>query len=194
MRSEILKIIKKLIFSTLCFMIIPGGAFLFAASSASEVELYMNNVFQKQTGISFEGDVYLPIEQLPENFYALFLKESDKTVRIYKPNVNLVLLDDQGRLFGKVKNATPIKFSTLVQVDNLKTEISDLKIIITDPSEKTETIDSQSIKDQKDYFWFKSSEFTYTFETKGSYVIQVSLKDTNSKKWFPVSRIQVLAF
>ncbi|MNN91707.1 hypothetical protein D3C81_2098550 [compost metagenome] len=79
-------------------------------------------------------------------------------------------------------------------MDNLKTEISDVKITITDPADKTETIDTEQIKNTEDHFWFKSAEYTYSFNTKGAYTVQVYFKDTDSKKWFPVSELAIFGF
>lgn len=73
----------------------------------------------------------------------------------------------------------------------MKTEISDIKLTITDPTDKTETIDNQQIKKSEENFWFKTNEFTYSFNTKGTYTIQVFFKDVDSKIWFPVSEIDV---
>ncbi|MRN52267.1 hypothetical protein [Paenibacillus monticola] len=183
--------INKLLFLVLGLMILPG-TMLYAASSQSEVSVYVNNVVQKQSGILSEGEAFIPAEQLSENLYGLLsVEESGNTVRIYKPNVNTTLLDDKGGIFGKVKSPARITFSTLVQVDNLKTEISDIKITITDPADKTEVIDTQQINNKEENFWFKSVEFTYNFNTKGSYAILVYFKDINSGKWFPVSEIRI---
>lgn len=76
-------------------------------------------------------------------------------------------------------------------MDHLKTEISDIKVVITDPADKTETIDAQQIKNSEENFWFKTNEYTYSFTTKGTYTIQVFFKDVASKKWFPVSEIDI---
>ncbi|MHA6532879.1 hypothetical protein [Paenibacillus sp. BAC0078] len=184
--------LKKLIFSTVILMMITGGTLLYAAAGKSDIAVYVNNVLQKHSGLLSEGDAYLSIEQLPENLHAvLSWDESGKEVRIYKPNVNMVLLDDQGKIFGKVRSAASSTFSVLVQVDHLKTEISDLKITITNPLGKIDTVDNQQIKEKKDSFWFKSAEYTYTFTEKGNYSIQVYIKDSTSKSWFIVSEMQI---
>ncbi|MNW65662.1 hypothetical protein D3C74_440610 [compost metagenome] len=103
----------------------------------------------------------------------------------------MVLLDDQGKIFGKVRSAASNTFSVLVQVDHLKTDISDLKITITDPLNKTDVVDNQPIKEKKDSFWFKSANYSYTFNEKGNYMIQVYIKDSSSKSWFIVSEMQI---
>ncbi|WP_379154356.1 hypothetical protein [Paenibacillus sp. sgz5001063] len=183
---------KKLVFSTLCLTVISGGTLLYAASGKSDIAVYLNNVLQKQSGLLSEGEPYLSMEQLPENLHALmFWDESAKEVRIYKPNVNMVLLDDQGKIFGKVRSEESSTFSVLVQVDHLRTEISDLKITITDPLNKTATIDNQAIKEKKESFWFKSAEYSYAFKEKGNYMIQVYVKDSSSKSWSIVSEMQI---
>lgn len=183
--------IKKLIVLVLCVMILPA-TMIHASSNQSEVSVYLNNVVQKQSGLLTEQGLFLPAEQLSENLLALFsLDESGKTIRIYKPNVNMVLIDNDGKIFGKVKIPSRITFSTLLQVDNLKIEISDIKLVITDPTDKTEIIDNQQIKEKGENFWFKSTDTTYSFNTKGTYTIQVYFKVIDSGKWFPVSEIDV---
>ncbi|AZS13985.1 hypothetical protein [Paenibacillus lutimineralis] len=189
-----MKKIKKIFFLLLCFMILQSGTILFAAVNKSEISFYLNNVFQKREGLIINGDILLSTEQLSEDLFALFSSdELGETVRIYKPNVNLVLLDNNDQVFGKVKSNNRVTFSTLVQVDNLKTKISDLKITITSPAGKTETISSEQIKDSTEYFWFRSENFTYTFSTKDNYIIRVYFKDMDTKKWSPVSEIQIIA-
>lgn len=103
------KIIKLTILA-LCIMILPG-TMIYAASNQSEVSLYFNNVVQKQAAVISEGDILLPVEQLSKNLFALIaLDETSKTVRIYKPNVNMVLLDNNGEIFGKVKALRGLPF------------------------------------------------------------------------------------
>lgn len=183
---------RKLAVSTLCLMMISGGTLLYAAAGKTDISVYVNNVLQKNPGLSSEGEAYLPLDQLPDNMHAILsYDESAGTVRIYKPNVNTVLLDDQGKIFGKVRSGASSTFYALVQVDHLKTDISDLKITITDPSGKTETVDNQQITEKKENFWFKSAAFTSNYTDKGNYMIQVYLKDTVSKKWFIVSELQI---
>lgn len=183
---------RKLAVSTLCLMMVSGGGLLYAASGKTDLSVYVNNVLQKHPGVSSEGEAYLPLNQLPENMQAIVsYDESAGTVRIYKPNVNTVLLDDKGTIFGKVRSAASSTFYTLVQVDHLRTDISDLKITITDPAGKTETVDNQPITEKKDSFWFKSAAYNYTFTDKGNYTVQVYLKDTATKKWFLVSELQI---
>ncbi|MBA9086610.1 hypothetical protein FHR92_003090 [Fontibacillus solani] len=190
-----MKNLKKIIFILCSLMILQSVTILYAAANKSEISLYLNDVLQKREGlISDDGDVLLSTAQLSEDLFALFSPgKSGEPTRIYKPNVNLVLLDENDKAFGRVKSTNRITFSTLVQVDHLKTTISDLKIVITSPEGKTETIASQEIKDTNEYFWFISDDFTYTFNSKGNYAIKVFFKDNDSKKWFPVSEIQVVA-
>lgn len=182
---------KKRVLAAAALLMISGGTMLYAAPGKNEIAVYLNNVLQKQSGILSEGDGYLPAKQLAENVQALLSwDESAKAVRIYKPNVNLALLDDQGKIFGKVRSGVSNTMTVLVQVDNLKTDITDLKIVITDPLGKTKNIDNQAIKEKKESFWFKSAEFTDSFTEKGNYKIQVYLRDAASKEWFNVSEIQ----
>lgn len=186
--------IKKILFLLFCFMFIQSGTILFATVNKSEISLYLNDVLQKREGLIINGDILLSTEQLSEDFFALFSPdELEETVRIYKPNVNLVLIDKNDKIFGQVKSSNRLTFSTLVQVDNLKTKISDLKITITNPAGKTVTLSSEQIKDSTEYFWFRSEDFTYNYSSKGNYVIRVHFKDLSTKKWFPVTEIQIIA-
>ncbi|MBT2291701.1 hypothetical protein J7E73_21740 [Paenibacillus albidus] len=150
-----MKAMKKTIILIFGLLILSEGTLLYAASGKSAVAVYLNNVLLKQSGITSEGKVYLPAEQLSEDMNVLMsVEKSGQTVRIYKPNVNTVLIDDKGR-------------------------------------NKTETMDIQQIKEQKENFWLKSADFTYIFNTKGAYAVQVYFKDMESKQWFPVSEIQI---
>lgn len=186
---------KILYFLLLCFVFLQCGTILFAAANKSEISLYLNDVLQKREGLIINGDILLSTKQLSEDLFALYsMDESGETIRIYKPNVNLVLLDENIKIFGKFKSARRITFSALVQVDNLKTQISDLKITITNPTNETEIMSYEQIQDSTEYFWFRSEDFTYNYSTKGNYAIRVHFKDTNTNKWVQVSEIQVNAF
>lgn len=100
----------KLTVLVLCIMVLPG-TIIYAASNQSEVSFYFNNAIQKQAAILSEGDILLPAEQLSKNLFALItLDETSKKVRIYKPNVNMVLLDNNGEIFGKVKVLPALHF------------------------------------------------------------------------------------
>ncbi|MFC6653196.1 hypothetical protein ACFSQ7_44800 [Paenibacillus rhizoplanae] len=183
---------RKLAISTMCLMLVSGGGLLYAAAGKTDLSFYVNNTLLKQPALSSEGGVYVPVDQLSENMQAIVsVDESAGTVKIYKPNVNTVLLDEQGKIFGKVRSDTSNIFSALVQVDDLKTDITDLKITITDPAGKTEVVDNQPITEKKDSFWFKSAAYNYKVTDKGNYTIQVYFKDTASKKWFIVSELQI---
>ncbi|GGF92001.1 hypothetical protein GCM10010912_41230 [Paenibacillus albidus] len=187
-----MKAMKKMIILIFGLLILSEGTLLYAASGKSAVAVYLNHVLQKQSGITSEGKVYLSAEQLSEDLNVLMsVEKSGQTVRIYKPNVNTVLIDDKGGIFGKVKIDDRITFSALVQVDHLKVDISEIKILITNAENKTETMDIQQIKEQKENFWLKSADFTYSFNTKGAYTVQVYFKAMDSKQWFPVSEIQI---
>ncbi|MEK4518324.1 hypothetical protein NSS64_23790 [Paenibacillus sp. FSL H8-0122] len=183
---------RKLAISTMCLMMVSGGGLLYAAAGKTDLSFYVNNMMLKQPALSSDGGVYVPVEQLSENMQAIVsVDESAGTVKLYKPNVNTVLLDEQGKIFGKVRMDTSNTFSALVQVDDLKTDISDLKITITDPAGKTDIVDNQPITEKKDSFWFKSAAYNYKVTDKGNYMIQVYFKDAASKKWFIVSELQI---
>ncbi|MBW7453980.1 hypothetical protein ACFOLF_11205 [Paenibacillus sepulcri] len=175
-------------------MILSGGTVIYAASNNSAIAVYFNNVLQDREGLLSEGEAYLSVDQLSDTSHTLVSwDESRNTVNIYKPNVNIAVLDDDQKIFGGVKGGSRNTFTVFVQVDNLQTDISDLKIEITDPNDETKTIQTQHIEDKKEKFWFRSSEFDYTFSAKGDYPIRVYLKDTASKDWFPVGELQIPA-
>ncbi|UQZ35024.1 hypothetical protein C2I18_16735 [Paenibacillus sp. PK3_47] len=184
--------LRKTVLGAVCLMTLSGGTVLYAASGKSEIALYLNNVLQKQTGLLSEGVPYLPVKQLAGDLHALLsLDESGQTVRLYKPNVNLVLIDNKGKIFGKVRSGIDTTFSVLVQVDHLKTDISDMKILLIDPAGTVKTIDNQPIKEKSESFWFKSVEFSDSFNAKGAYTIQVYMKASAAKEWSVVSEMEI---
>ncbi|MOA03280.1 hypothetical protein D3C78_1227770 [compost metagenome] len=178
----------------LVVLTLSSGTILYAASKTADIAVYFNNIVQKQGGLVSDGEAYLSLQQVTENMHGMYSwNDSTKTAKIYKPNVNIVLMDDQKRIFGSVKSTTRNTFSVFVQVDNLQTEISELKIAITNPNKDTETIETQAIDEKKKNFWFKSSDFTYKFDAAGNYPVRVYFKDKASKEWFLVSEIQINA-
>ncbi|WP_150266389.1 hypothetical protein [Paenibacillus tepidiphilus] len=186
-----MKKMTKLSVLTLLLLSLSGGSVLYAASGDSELAVYLNNKLLKQSGIITGGKAYLPAEQLPDNLhFILATDDSGKSVRIFKPNVNLVLMDGEGQIFGKVRSGVSNKISALVQVDSLETEISELKMTLTDPAGKTVTLDSRQIKEKGSSFWYKSAEYTNSFEVKGIYAIEVFFRTAAANGWTAVAEIQ----
>ncbi|WP_151735897.1 hypothetical protein [Paenibacillus tengchongensis] len=174
----------------LSLLSLTGGTALYAAAGDSEMAVYLNNRLLKLTGIQSGGKMYIPLEQLTDNLHVMQdAGSSNKAIRIYKPNVNLALIDGKGGIFGKVRSGASNTFSVLVQADSLETEITELKITLTDPAGKTSMIDSRKIS-ENDSFWFKSAEYTGSFEVKGSYSIQVFFRPGAENNWAAVAEIQ----
>lgn len=56
--------IKKKVLAAVCITMISGGTMLYAAPGKPDIAVYLNNVLQKQAGLSVDGETYLPAQQL----------------------------------------------------------------------------------------------------------------------------------
>ncbi|MCQ6561071.1 copper amine oxidase [Paenibacillus mendelii] len=167
-----------------------GGSLLYAMSN--DVKIVVNNTEQSSKAVLIDGKVYVPLSQLTnEQQVMLNWDEEQSKLNIYKPNVHLTTLSAKGA-FGNVPKGTH-SISVLAQVDNLKTDISDLKITITTPQNKEKLIQSLDARGSKTNFWFLTDTTEYNFDKTGNYYVRLYMKPTFSKEWFLVSEKQIIA-
>ncbi|UVI29596.1 copper amine oxidase [Paenibacillus spongiae] len=171
-----------------------GGSLLYAMSN--DIKIFVNNSEQSSKAVEIDGKVYVPLNQL-SNEQQVMLKwdEEQNKLNIYKPNVHLTTLSTKGA-FGDVPKGThPI--SVLAQVDNLRTDIAELKITITSPQNKEkliQSLDTRGSKDSsKENFWFLTDTTEYNFDKAGNYYVRLYMKPTFSKEWFLVSEKQIIS-
>jgi len=172
-----------------------GGSLLYAMTN--DVKIFVNNAEQSSKAVIIDGKVYVPLSQLT-NEQQVMLKwdEAQSKLNIYKPNVQLTTLSTKGA-FGDVPKGNHT-MSVFAQVDNLKTDISDLKITITTPQNIEKLIQSLDSRDldarsSKENFWFLTDAKEYSFDKTGNYYIRLYMKPTFSKEWFLLSEKQIIA-
>lgn len=181
---------KKMILISL-LICLWGGTMIYAATEFQKISVAVNGTASEEKGLIVDGTTYLPVRDTANPQKSIIQwDESGKKLNIFKPNVHLVLLNDQ-KMFGNVDKNKQQTFYVLVQVDNLKTEISDIKVTIADPSNKEETIHNQSLKKKED-FWFVSKEHQYNFGV-GAYTVRCYMKTGSSNEWFLMSEKQITA-
>ncbi len=172
---------------TLAFFLI-GSSVLFADAAYQQVRVWINGSEVDGGSYIIDGKTYVPLREID----GLVDFDNDaKTVKLYKPNVHIFLFKGD-TAFGNV-NKGKVKFNVFTQVDNLKTDISAVKVAITDPSGDQKEIQSQTISQQKDNFWFRTYDFTYNFATTGQYTVGFYMKKAGASDYTLVSQKVITA-
>ncbi|SEN16111.1 stalk domain-containing protein [Paenibacillus sp. OV219] len=177
---------RKLLIMTLV-MSLWGGTMLFADSASQRVRVIVNGSELDDAGIFTDGKTYLSVRQVASSLQALVnWDDNSKKVTIFKPNVHMFLFQDS-TIFGNVTKGNRITFKVFAQIDNLLTDISAVKVTITDPGGDEQMIQSKSVSIDKDNFWYRTDDFTYTFDKAGKYTIHFFMKVAGSDDWKVVS-------
>ncbi|MUT66141.1 stalk domain-containing protein [Paenibacillus sp. NEAU-GSW1] len=176
------KIAILLIVLSLC-----GGTFLFADAASQKVRVILNGSEQDESGVIIDGKAYLPLRQLAGSLHAIVNWDNQsKKATLYKPNVHMILFQDKV-VFGNVDKGNRYTFNVLSQIDNLTTDVSAVKVSITDPYGTEKVIQSQSVNITKDSFWYRTEDIKYNFEFSGKYAVRFYMKTSASDEWTVVS-------
>ncbi|MNE35529.1 hypothetical protein D3C80_1292990 [compost metagenome] len=87
------------------------------------------------------------------------------------------------KVFGDIKKTGKLKFNVFSQIDNLKTDISAVRVSIIAPDGTSKVIQTSEIKEQSDTFWFRTEDYTYDFKTAGKYTVGFYMKAANSSEF-----------
>ncbi|GGF87188.1 copper amine oxidase [Paenibacillus aceti] len=162
-----------------------GGSLLFADSASQKVRLLMNGRELEDGSYIVDGKTYIPLRELQG---LIHYDEATKTVYYYKPNVHMFLFQSSdGNAFGDINKTGKLKFNVFSQIDNLKTNISAVRVSITSPDGNSNVIQTSDIKEQKENFWFRTEDYTYDFKNSGKYKIGFYMKPADSKEFILVS-------
>lgn len=159
-----------------------GGSLLFADSS-QKVKFMMNGQDVEDGAYVVDGKTYVPLRDLQG---LIDYNESSKAVSYSKPNVHMFLFTDDG-VFGDIKKTGKLKFNVFSQIDNLKVDISAVRVSITAPDGVSRVIQTSEIKEQRDTFWFRTEDYTYDFKSSGRYTIGFYMKTLNGSEFSLVS-------
>ncbi|MNN47744.1 hypothetical protein D3C81_1621780 [compost metagenome] len=130
-------------------------------------------------GYVVEGKTYIPVRELDG---LAEYNDTNKTVYYYRPNVHMFLFADE-KVFGDIKKTGKLKFNVFSQIDNLKTDISAVRVSIIAPDGTSKVIQTSEIKEQSDTFWFRTEDYTYDFKTAGKYTVGFYMKAANSSEF-----------
>jgi hypothetical protein len=167
-----------------------GGTMMFADSATQKVRVIINGVDQEEGGIIEEGRTYLPLRQMATSLQALVeWDDQNKRATVYKPNVHMFLFkeDKNNTMFGNVEKGFQGSFKVFAQIDNLKTEITAVKISIFDPDGREKVIQSEDVSPKNDNFWFATNFISYKFDASGKYAIRFFIKTKSVTDWTVVS-------
>ncbi|WP_274651792.1 stalk domain-containing protein [Paenibacillus humicola] len=172
----------------LLVMSLWGGTMIFADSAAQKIRVIVNGSTLDDSGLIVDGKTYLPIRQIADTLQSLIVWDDEgKTATLFKPNVHMFLFQDDKKIFGNVTAGSKITFNVFAQIDNLTTDISGVKVSLFDPSGTETIIQSENEKTEKDNFWYKTNDITYTFNSPGKYVIRFFMKINPNDDWRVVS-------
>ncbi|MGO4543701.1 stalk domain-containing protein [Paenibacillus sp. 2TAB23] len=164
-----------------------GGTMMFADSASQKVRVIINGSEQDDGGLIAENKTYLPLRQLANSMQAIVEWDNQsKRATVYKPNVHMFLFQNNA-VFGNVAKGYQGKFKVFAQIDNLKTDVTAVKVSIFDPNGKEKVIQTESVNTSKDNFWYATDEIDYKFEASGKYPIRFFLKLKGSDEWTVVS-------
>ncbi|MFF2093528.1 stalk domain-containing protein [Paenibacillus sp. NPDC058174] len=176
------KIAILLVVLTLC-----GGTLMFADAASQKVRVILNGSELDDSGLIVDNKTYLPLRQIANGLQAIVSWDNQtKKATLYKPNVHMVLFQDKV-VFGNVDKGNRYTFNVLSQIDNLTTEVSAVKVSITDPNGTEKVIQSQSVNITKDNFWYRTEDIKYNFEYSGKYAVRFYMKTSASDEWTVVS-------
>ncbi|GMK43052.1 MULTISPECIES: stalk domain-containing protein [Paenibacillus] len=171
----------------LAILSVFGGTLIFADSASQKVRVIVNGSELDDGGIIVDGKTYLPLRQMVNSLNALVdWDNQSKKATINKPNVHMILFQDKV-IFGNVDKGNKYTFNVFSQIDNLKTDISAVKVSITDPYGTEKVIQSQNVSITKDNFWYRTEDIKYNFEYAGKYAVRFYLKTSPSDDWTVVS-------
>ncbi|CAM4277334.1 Uncharacterised protein [Paenibacillus macerans] len=173
---------RRIAFLVIAFSLM-GGSMLFADAATQKVKLLLNGREMEDGGYVIDGKTYVPLRSLDG---LVEYNEETKTVNYYKPNVHMSLSREDG-VFGDIKKTGKLKFFVFSQIDNLKTNISAVRVSITAPDGTSKEIQTDEIKDQKDNFWFRTKDYTYDFKATGRYTVGFYMKPSGGTDFVLVS-------
>ncbi|MBD2846237.1 copper amine oxidase [Paenibacillus sp. IB182496] len=171
-----------------------GGTMMFADSATRQVRTLVNGTALDQSGLLIENSTYLPLRQVATSLQAIVIWDDDaKQAKIYKPNVHMLLLNEQGKTFGAVNSGANLSFEVWAQVDSLKIPISKVKIVIANLSGQEKVIYSEGVDAFKEDFFLRTQTIDYRFAEQGNYKIRFYVMPEQEEDWFMVSEKAVIS-
>ncbi|MFD2116187.1 copper amine oxidase [Paenibacillus yanchengensis] len=185
---------KKKVAVALLLLTVWGGSMAFANSTATKVQVWVNGSAVSESGMLLDQKSYLPLRELASSFKAILIwDENNKTAKLFAPNVHMFVYQGNKPFGEVVRSSQAQKFKVFSQIDNLKTDISSVKVSIADPKGKETMIQTQSVTSKSDNFWFVTEEIDYKFDTTGKYTIRFSMKLSANDDWTVVSEKMINA-
>lgn len=186
-----MKLRKPLILTLLLFVMAAGVVYADSLwgyyKGYPQARVYMNN-HSIDTGegvpaFIINGSTVLPLRQVAEALKAIVKwDEDEKTAYIYKPNVSIFVAKDVSskdysvkQPFGKVDAGKTMDFVVFTQIDDLKTNVSGLKITILDPNGSVVESKEAPLDNPGDNFWY-TWPFKVKFSETGNYKIQLAFE------------------
>lgn len=177
--------VRRLIILTLILSLF-GASMVFADTASTKIRVFVNGEETEDGGYLIDGKAYLPVGQLSTLIQGLVSWDNtDKKVTIQKPNVHMILFQEKS-IFQNV-TVGKYTFNVFCQIDNLRSDISSVKVTIVDPFGKSTDIQEQNVTEQKESFWFKTQDLKYDFKMTGKYTVKFFIKPAKSDDYQLVS-------
>lgn len=129
-----------------------------------------------------------------------YMRVDEKTGKmdIFNPNVQLVLMWSESRAKGLVYSHTvrkdqPLNVRLTATVDSVFDDIEFVRFSILDPSgeEVLQVEDDKSVKTLKENTTHIRNDFLFTFDKKGTYTVEFSVKPKGSDQFYRVGQTKI---
>jgi len=173
----------------------------------SKVKLVLNAKEQtfsedEVPAMNVDGTTVVPLRSLIDAFGLIWNWNNDsQTVELYRPNVHMTIIkefqkDNTYTLktpFGSIDKGRTTDFYIFTSVDNLKADVSAVDWSLYSPSGKLVKSNSREIEQNPESFWYPINMDGVTFEEKGIYTVTLSLRSTETGKFYPVAEKQIIS-
>ncbi|MFD2612857.1 stalk domain-containing protein [Paenibacillus gansuensis] len=169
--------LRRIVILTLAISLL-GTASVFADSIGQRVRVFVNNNETSDPGINVDGKTMLSLREMSEALGAIITWDDEtKDVRVFKPNVHMILLDtDKSQLFNEVERGKA-NFVFISQTDNLLADVYSFKVLISDPYGNAKDIVPETVfTEQKDTYNTRTKPIDYDFKYSGKYTISYMMK------------------
>ncbi|XID95275.1 hypothetical protein ACF3MZ_12490 [Paenibacillaceae bacterium WGS1546] len=179
------KIVLAIAVLTLAF-----GGVAYADTVTQKLRVLVNKKWEAGSeAVVADGKTYISSQVVSDKLHAIVLRE-DGRVSVFRPNVHMVT-SSGSTIFADVKKGD-VKFNTFIQVDSLKTDISELKLTIANPYGDETLLDQRKtgdadFPDGKNDFWITKADITYKFDKVGPYTIRFAVKPAGESSFQVIS-------
>jgi len=174
------------VFMLLCTASVVADSMWGSYNGYDKAKVIVNGSELQENGVPaiiMNGSTLLPLRQVANSLNAVVKWDNDKkTASLYKPDVHMFIAEEVGKNYS-LKNPFSIvdygitrSFDVFAQIDNLKTNVSSVKITIVSPSGETVGSVEDTLSDSSESFWY-TAHYKLKFAEKGNYTVNFAIID-----------------